>query len=114
MHDGKRQQRDRDGDERGTLGRPLDAESREQEPREEAARIADVCAGGREVERQETKESARERRGNQADCRVAKRHRDDEDGGRREKSRAGGNAVRAIEEVESVGESDEPEDGEDR
>ena len=96
-------------------GRPLlqrlDREHREQIAEQQAAGVAEEDRRGREVEAQESGEHAGERHGHHRRVGpvLRQRHEKQRHGG--DQAGAGGQAVEAVDEVEGVGDDDDPGDG---
>src|SRR6185436_17892780 len=73
--DRKSKQRYGDREQRGTLCCTRDREASQKKAGKETSRVAEKRAGRGEIEREEPEDGSCEGRGNQADRRVAQRHR---------------------------------------
>ena len=106
---GGRQQGHGDGHQRRTFGGAFDTQAGEQKAGEQAPRVAQERPGRWEIEREKSEERSRQRGSHQADRGMAQRHGHDEDRRRGEERRAGRDPVRAVEQVERVGDTHQPE-----
>src|SRR5208283_2389887 len=104
--------RNGDGDDGGSLLGAFEGEGAQQKSDEEAAGVSQEDGRRIEVEAEESEDGAGERDGHHGDEGVSVEQRDNEGHQRREQGRACGKAIQAIDQVKSVGDGEDPQNGE--
>ena len=107
----ERHDRDGDGDNGGSFLRAFERQGAEHESDEEAAGVSQEDRGGIEVEAQEAEDRAGQGDGHHRDQRRSAQQGHDESDQSREQGGAGGETIEAVNQVEGVGDGQDPQNG---